>query len=96
MAVPTAKPIEEASWRARCRQNQGCVVLLGSARRVPGDWAGDDRRWEGVKRMQALSWNCRNQSLRCQGRSSSGENRKARVPTRSTGTDRSVVAKKAR
>ncbi len=46
--------------------------------------------------MQALSWNCRNQSLRCQGRSSSGEDREARVPKRSTGTDRFVVAMKAR
>jgi hypothetical protein len=46
--------------------------------------------------MQALPRNCRNQSLRCQGRSSSGEDRKARVPKRSTGTDRSVLAMKAR
>ena len=46
--------------------------------------------------MQALPWNCRNQSLRCKGRSTSGENRKARVPMRSTGTDQPVVAKKAR
>jgi hypothetical protein len=46
--------------------------------------------------MQALAWNCRNQSFRCEGRSSSGENREARVPTRSTGADRSVVARKAR
>jgi len=46
--------------------------------------------------MQATAWNCRNQSLRCQGRSTSGENREASVPMRSTGTDRSVVAAKAR
>jgi hypothetical protein len=46
--------------------------------------------------MQALSRNCRNQSIRCKGRSSSGENREARVPMRNTGADRFVVAKKAR
>src|SRR5450759_2219715 len=46
--------------------------------------------------MQALAWNCRNQSFRCEGRNPSGENREARVPTRSTGADRSVVARKAR
>ena len=46
--------------------------------------------------MLAVAWNCRNQSLRCEGRSSSGENRKASVPMRSTGADRSVVAMKVR
>jgi hypothetical protein len=46
--------------------------------------------------MQALSRNCRNQSLRCKGRSTSGENREARVPMRSTGADRSVQVTKAR
>jgi hypothetical protein len=42
--------------------------------------------------MQAFAWNCRNQSLRCEGRSTSGQNREARVPMRSTGADSSVVA----
>ena len=46
--------------------------------------------------MQAMARNCRNQSLRCQGRSPSGENREARVPMRSTGADRFVGAMKAR
>ena len=46
--------------------------------------------------MQAMAWNCRNQSLRCQGRSTSGDNREASVPRRSTGADRSVLAKKVR
>ena len=46
--------------------------------------------------MQAVAWNCRNQSLRCQGRSPSGENREARVPMQSTGADRLVGAMKAR
>ena len=46
--------------------------------------------------MQAMAWNCRNQSLRCQGRSPSGANREARVPMRSTGADRFVLAMKAR
>ncbi len=48
-----------------------------------------------MRRMQAFARNCRNQSFRCQGRSTSGENREARVPTRNTGTDRLVVAMKA-
>lgn len=46
--------------------------------------------------MQALPWNCRNQPLRCQGRSTSGEDREARIPKRSAGTDRLVVAMNAR
>jgi len=46
--------------------------------------------------MQAVAWNCRNQSLRWQGRSPSGPNREARVPKRSTGADRLVGAMKAR
>jgi hypothetical protein len=46
--------------------------------------------------MQALPRTCRNQSLRWKGRSTSGEDREARLPTRSTGTDRSVLATKAR
>ena len=29
---------------------------------MPDDWAGGDRRREGVKRMQAIARNCRNQS----------------------------------
>jgi hypothetical protein len=39
--------------------------------------------------------NCGNQSLRCKGRSTSGRNRKARVPKRRTEADQLVVAKKA-
>lgn len=35
-----------------------------------------------------------NLSLRCEGRSSSGDPTRARVPMRSTGADRSVVVKK--
>lgn len=63
---------------------------------MPDDWADGDRRRGGVKRMQAIVRNCRNQSLRCQGRSTSGDHRKASVPMRSTGADRSVGAMKAR
>ena len=63
---------------------------------MPDDWADGDRRRGGVKRMQAIARNCRNQSLRCQGRSTSGNHREARVPMRSTGADRSVRAMKAR
>jgi len=46
--------------------------------------------------MQAVTRNCRNQSFRWQGRSTSGENREASVPMRSTGADRFEVAMKAR
>lgn len=46
--------------------------------------------------MRASPRNCRNQSLRCKGRSPSGEDREARVPKRSTGTDQLVVAMRAR
>lgn len=46
--------------------------------------------------MKALPRNCRTQSLRWKGRRTSGEDREARSPTRSTGTDRSVLATKAR
>src|ERR1700710_132184 len=77
------------------RQNQERFDLLGPARREPDDWAGGGRRIGGVTPAQAFARNCGNQSLRWQGRSSSGENREARVPKRSTGTDRSVVARKA-
>ena len=45
--------------------------------------------------MQAMAWNWRNQSYRCQGRSSSGQSCEARLPMQGTGADRSVVATKA-
>ena len=61
---------------------------------MPDDWTDGDRRRGGVKRTQAFSRNCRNQSFRCQGRSTSGENHEARVPMRSTGADCSVLATK--
>ena len=72
------------------------MVHLGRVRGVPDDCADGDRRRGGVKRMQAVAWNCRNQSFRCEGRSPSGENREASVPMRSTGADRLVRATKAR
>jgi hypothetical protein len=42
---------------------------------VPDDGADGGRRREGVKRMQAMARNCRNQSLGCQGRNLNGKNR---------------------
>src|SRR5271165_1959578 len=60
------------------RQNQERFDLLGPACREPDDWAGGDRRIGGVTPTQAFARNCGNQSLRWQGRSSSGENREAR------------------
>ena len=78
-----------------CRQNQGRFYLLGKACRAPDDWASGGRRIGGVKLIQASVWNCGNPSFRCQGRSPSGRNHEARVPMRSTGTDRPVRAMKA-
>ena len=78
-----------------CRQNQGRFYLLGQACRAPDYWASGGRRIGGVKLIQASVRNCGNQSLRCQGRSTSGRNHEARVPMRSTGTDRPVVVMKA-
>jgi hypothetical protein len=68
---------------------------LGSIYGVPDDGVGGDRRGEGVKRIQAGARDCRNQSLRCEGRSPSGPNREARVAKRGTGADRLVGALKA-
>jgi hypothetical protein len=48
-------------YEFRCRRNQDCFVILGQVRRVPGDWAGGDRRRGGVSRIQAFARNCRNQ-----------------------------------
>lgn len=59
------------------------------------DWAGGDRRIGGATLIQASMRNCGNPSLRCEGRSQSGRNHKARVPRRSTGTDQPVRAMKA-
>ena len=78
-----------------CRQNQGRFYLLGQVCRTPDDWASGGRRIGGVKLIQASVRNCGNPSFRCKGRSTSGGNHEARVPMRSTGTDRPVVALKA-
>lgn len=78
-----------------CRQNRGRFYLPGQACRAPDYRASGGRRIGGENLIQASVWNCGNQSFRCQGRSTSGRNHEARVPMRSTGTDRSVVAMKA-
>ena len=78
-----------------CRQNRGRWVISGKACRKPDYWASGDRRIGGVKLIQALVWNCGNQSFRCKGRSTSGRSHEARVPMRSTGTDQLVRAMKA-
>lgn len=78
-----------------CRQNQERFYLLGRACRTPDYRACGDRRIGGVKPIQASVRNCGNQSFRCKGRSTSGDNHEASVPKRSTGADRLVVAKKA-
>jgi len=79
----------------KCCQNQERFYLLGEACRELGYWADGNRRIGGVTLIRALMWNCGNQSFRCQGRSTSGIHREARVPKRNTGTDRPVRAKKA-
>src|SRR5271170_4635298 len=79
----------------KCCQNQERFYLLGEACRELGYWADGNRRIGGVNLIRALMRNCGNQSFRCQGRSTSGINREARVPKRSTGTGRPVGAMKA-
>jgi hypothetical protein len=69
-------------------------MLSGKACRKPDYWASGDRRIGGVNLIQALVWNCGNQSFRCEGKSSSSKSYKAKNPTRSTGTDRPVRAMK--
>jgi hypothetical protein len=78
-----------------CRQNRGRLHSPGQACRVPDYRASGGRRLGGENLIQASVWNCGNQSFRCQGRSTSGRNHEARVPMRSTGTDRPVVVMKA-
>ena len=90
-----SEPSMTRRYPENCRQNQGRFHLLGPACRRPGYWASGGRRIGGVKLIQASVRNCGNQSLRCQGRSTSGRNHEARVPMRSTGTDRPVVVMKA-
>jgi hypothetical protein len=69
-------------------------MLSGKACRKPDYWASGDRRIGGVNLIQALVWNCGNQSFRCEGKSSSSKSYKAKTPKRSTGTDRPVRAMK--
>ncbi len=90
-----SEPSMTRRYPKNCRQNQGRFYLLGQACRTPGYWASGGRRIGGENLIQASVRNCGNQSLRCQGRSTSGRNHKARVPMRSTGADRPVVVKKA-
>lgn len=90
-----SEPSMTRRYPESCRQNRGRLYLLGQACRAPDYWASGGRRIGGVKLIQASVRNCGNQSLRCQGRSTSGRNHKARVPMRSTGADRPVVVMKA-
>jgi hypothetical protein len=71
------------------------ATVAGGVRRMQAFAARQSRLRVQIVALQAFAWNCGNQSFRCQGRSTSGENREARVPMRSTGTDRLVVATKA-
>ena len=90
-----SEPSMTHRYLSKCRQNQGRLHLLGQACRAPDDWASGGRCRGGVKLIQAFVRNCGNQSLRCQGRSTSGKHHEARVPMRGTGTDRPVRAMKA-
>jgi hypothetical protein len=56
-----SKPVDDASLGFKGRRNQVRHYHLGQIRQVPDDWAGGDRRREGVKRVQAITRNCRNQ-----------------------------------
>src|SRR5262249_46208616 len=89
-----SEPFEDASLRNQASSKPDACISSGINPRGAYDWAGGDRRRGGVNRMLAIARNCRNQSLRCKGRSASGQNRETRVPMRSTGADRLVRAKK--
>ena len=51
----------------RRRQNQRRLIPLGQVCREPEYWADGGRRIEGVKRIQAFTWNCGNQALDAKG-----------------------------
>ena len=91
----TTEPLLKRRDPETCRQNQRLLDPLGSVRRTPGYGADGDRRIGGASLIRALLGNCGNLSLRCQGRSPSGDHHKASVPMRSTGTDQPVRAMKA-
>src|SRR6185369_7689267 len=91
----TPEPLLKRRDPETCRQNQRLLDPLGSVRRTPGYGADGDRRRGGASLIRALMWNCGNLSLRCQGRSPSGDHHEASVPMRSTGTDQPVRAMKA-
>jgi hypothetical protein len=90
-----SEPLMTRRKSEHCRRNQRRFYLLGRVCRGPGYWASGGRRIGGVKLIQASVWNYGNQSLRCQGRSTSGSHHEASVPMRSTGADRPVVVMKA-
>lgn len=90
-----SEPLMTRRNSENCRRNQRRFYLLGQVCRRPDYWANGGRRIGGVKLIQASVRNCGNQSFRCEGRSPSGRNHKARVPMRGTGADRSVVVMKA-
>ena len=90
-----SEPSMTHRYLSKCRQNQGRFQFLGQACRRPEDWASGGRCRGGVKLIQVFVRNCGNQSLRCQGRSTSGNHQEARVPMRSTAADRPVGATKA-
>src|SRR5271165_4984391 len=79
----------------KCRQNRERVQTPGLVCQKPDYWADGGRCIGGVTLIQASVRNCGNQSLRWQGKSTSGQNHKAKRPMRSTGTDRPVRAMKA-
>src|SRR5271166_5198874 len=71
------------------RQNQRRSTSLGSVRREPDDRAGGDRPDTGCC---AELWE---PALGCQGRSTSGAHREARVPKPRAESDRPIVVRKA-
>ena len=62
-----SEPNEDASLRSQVASKPDAGNHLGGIRQVPDDWAGGDRRREGVKRMQAIVRNCRNQCCDAKG-----------------------------
>ena len=59
--------LDDASKAFRCHQNRRQSTPPGQVCRTPDYWADDGRRRGGMKRMQAVAWNCMNQALDAKG-----------------------------
>ncbi len=70
------------------------IWLWDEARKEPAYGPGGDRRRSGASRVQALMWNVGTERPDAKGEVRGGDPRRASVPMRDAGADRSVVAMK--